>query len=175
LDLLAQIGITPDDVTPSNIDESALPSEAPRALALRLAREKAMVCPERDAFVLSADTVVALGRRMLPKTETRREAALCLDLLSGRSHQVITGIAVKTPQGDLFAKAVLTRVAFKRLDAVEKVSYLDSAEWAGKAGGYGIQGKAGAFVRRLNGSYSAVVGLPLYETRNLLIGAGYHS
>ncbi len=173
LDLLAQIGITPDSVSPSNIDETAKPAEPPRALALRLAREKAEACAAPDAFVLAADTVVALGRRLLPKTETREEAARCLDLLSGRSHQVITGIAVKTPTGDLFAKTVLTRVVFKRLDQADRETYLNSGEWDGKAGGYGIQGFAGAFVRQLNGSYSAVVGLPLYETRNLLIGAGY--
>lgn len=171
--LLAQIGIVADEILPSDIDETPKPSETPRTLALRLAREKALACKTPDAFVLAADTVVALGRRMLPKTETRLEAADCLELLSGRAHQVITGIAVQTPAGDLLSRTVLTRVTFKRLDAPEVQTYLDSEEWAGKAGGYGIQGHAGGFVRSLNGSYSGVVGLPLYETRNLLIGAGY--
>ncbi len=173
LELLAQIGIMPDAVSPSDIDETAQASETPRALALRLAREKALACEESGAYVLSADTVVALGRRMLPKTETREEATTCLELLSGRAHQVITGVAVKTPAGDLLARAVQTRVVFKRLDARETLAYLDSEEWRGKAGGYGIQGFASAFVRQLNGSYTGVVGLPLFETRNLLIGAGF--
>lgn len=173
--LLAQIGITPDEIRPSDIDEAEMPAEPPRKLAERLAREKAQACDTGEAFVLAADTVVALGRRILPKTETREQARRCLELLSGRSHQVITGIAVRRPSGELAARTVLTRVMFKRLDQQEADAYLDSGEWEGKAGGYGIQGMAGAFVRQLNGSYSSVVGLPLFETRNMLIGSGYKS
>ena len=173
--LLAQIGITPDEIRPSDIDESEMPAEPPRKLAERLAREKAQACDVEQAFVLSADTVVALGKRILPKTETREQARRCLELLSGRSHQVITGIAVKRPSGEVASRTVLTRVMFKRLDDHEAEGYLDTGEWDGKAGGYGIQGMAGAFVRRLNGSYSGVVGLPLFETRSMLMGAGYKS
>ncbi|MEO9969915.1 MAG: Maf family nucleotide pyrophosphatase [Hyphomonadaceae bacterium] len=173
LQLLAQIGITPDEVLPSDIDETARPSEAPRTLGLRLAREKAAACQATGAYVLAADTVVALGSRMLPKTETRADAKRCLELLSGRAHQVITGLAVQTPAGDIHARTVMTRVVFKRLEADEITTYLDSEEWDGKAGGYGIQGLAGAYVRKLSGSYTSVVGLPIYETRNMLIGAGY--
>lgn len=173
LELLAQIGVEPDDVIPSDIDETAGHSEPPRALALRLAREKALACPTKGAYILSADTVVAMGRRMLPKTETRAEALSCLELLSGRAHRVITGVAVRSPTGEMVARTVMTRVVFKRLDAQDITTYLDSKEWNGKAGGYGIQGLAGAYVRSMNGSYSSVVGLPLFETRNILIGAGY--
>jgi len=173
LQLLAQIGVTPDEICPSDIDETPLWSEGPRALALRLAEEKARACNVSDAIVLSADTVVAVGSRILPKTETRAEAEQCLELLSGRAHKVITGLSVRTQEGGLVSRAILTRVQFKRLDQQEIGTYLDSEEWDGKAGGYAIQGRAGGFVKALNGSYSSVVGLPLFDTRNLLIGAGY--
>ncbi|MEO0881750.1 MAG: Maf family nucleotide pyrophosphatase [Pseudomonadota bacterium] len=170
--LLEQIGIAPDKIVPSNIDETPKPAETPRALARRLAVEKARACRQGGVFVLSADTVVALGRRLLPKAEHAEEATQCLRLLSGRSHQVITAVALCAPCGDVTSRTVLTRVAFKRLTDDEIAAYVASGDPIGKAGGYAIQGGAGAFVTRLNGSYSAVVGLPLYETRNLLIGAG---
>lgn len=173
-DLLAQIGIVPARIAPTDIDETPLKGELPRALALRLAREKAEACGA-DGFILAADTVVGVGRRILPKTEARQEADMCLRLMSGRAHQCITGIAVKAPDGRLVVRAVLTRVQFKRLTDVEITDYLDSGEWQGKAGGYGIQGRAGAFIASLNGSYTAVVGLPLFETKNLLTGLGWRA
>ncbi len=173
-DLLAQIGIIPERISPTDIDETPRKGELPRALALRLAREKAQAC-QASGYVLAADTVVGVGRRILPKTETADEAETCLRLMSGRAHQVITGIAVKAPDGTLNVRAVLTRVKLKRLTETEIAAYLECGEWKGKAGGYGIQGRAGAFVAHLNGSYTNVVGLPLYETRNLLIGMGWRA
>ncbi len=171
-DLLAQIGIVPAKIAPTDIDETPLKGELPRALALRLAGEKAAASKEAG-FVLAADTVVGVGRRILPKTEAREEAEMCLRLMSGRAHQVITGIAVRNPEGGIQTKAVMTRVQLKRLTEREISDYLDSDEWRGKAGGYGIQGRAAAFVAHLSGSYSGVVGLPIYETRALLIGMGW--
>lgn len=171
-DLLAQIGIIPAKIAPTDIDETPLKGELPRALALRLAREKAAASQEAG-FVLAADTVVGVGRRILPKTEARDEADTCLRLMSGRAHQVVTGIAVRNPEGVIQSKAVMTRVQLKRLTEREITDYLDSDEWRGKAGGYGIQGRAAAFVAHLSGSYTGVVGLPIYETRALLIGMGW--
>lgn len=171
-DLLAQIGIIPAKIAPTDIDETPLKGELPRALALRLAREKAAASQEAG-FVLAADTVVGVGRRILPKTEAREEADTCLRLMSGRAHQVVTGIAVRNPEGVIQSKAVMTRVQLKRLTEREITDYLDSDEWRGKAGGYGIQGRAAAFVAHLSGSYTGVVGLPIYETRALLIGMGW--
>jgi len=173
LQLLSQIGITPDEVRPSDIDEDPKPGELPRPLALRLAEEKLAACPVEGAFVLAADTVVAVGRRLLPKTETQEEAESCLRLMSGRAHRVLTGVAVRAPSGRLSSRVVMTRVQMKRLSEDEITAYLTRGEWQGKAGGYGIQGRAGAFIRGLNGSYSAVVGLPLYETQNMLTGLGW--
>lgn len=175
LALLEQIGITPDKVLPSDIDENPKAGETPRTLALRLAVEKAAACPAEGAFVISADTVVALGNRILPKAADADEASACLALLSGRSHQVITGLAIRGPDGRTATRTVLSRVVFKRLTAAEIAAYVATGEPIGKAGGYAIQGHAGAFVKRLNGSYSAVVGLPLYETRALLQGLGWAS
>jgi septum formation protein len=174
-DLLAQMGIAPDTVAAADIDETPLKSETPNALALRLAVEKAraVAIHHVDSFVLAADTVVCLGRRILPKAESREEVEACLNLLSGRGHRVITGVAVVAPGGKLSSRAVETRLTVKRLSRVEITAYLDSGEGIGKAGGYGIQGLAGSYIIRLSGSYSAVVGLPLYETRTLLDGAGY--
>ena len=174
-DLLAQMGIAPDTIAAADIDETPRKSETPNGLALRLAVEKAQaVAVHRpDAFVLAADTVVCLGRRILPKAESREEVEACLNLLSGRSHRVITGVAVVAPGGRLSSRAVETRLLVKRLSRDEISVYLDSGEGLGKAGGYGIQGLAGSYIIRLVGSYSAVVGLPLYETRVLLDGAGY--
>jgi septum formation protein len=174
-DLLAQMGIVPDTIAAADIDETPLKSETPNTLALRLAVEKAQAVAinRPDAFVLAADTVVCVGRRILPKAESRDEVEACLRLLSGRSHRVITGVAVVAPGGKLSSRAVETRLLVKRLSRDEVAVYLDSGEGVGKAGGYGIQGLAGAYIVRLVGSYSAVVGLPLYETRVLLSGAGY--
>ena len=173
LQLLAQIGITPDEVSPSDIDETPRPGELPRPLALRLAEEKLAACVAEGAFVLAADTVVAVGRRLLPKTESQKEAEACLRLMSGRAHRVLTGVAVRAPGGNLSSRVVITRVQMKRLSEEEIANYLASGEWRGKAGGYGIQGRAGAFIRGLSGSYTGVVGLPLYETRNMLTGLGW--
>lgn len=175
LDLLAQIGVAPTQVAPAEIDETPLKGELPRDLARRLARAKAeAVAPSfPESLVLAADTVVACGRRALPKTETEAEAAWCLDLLSGRGHRVYGGVALALPDGRVLERIVMTAVAFKRLDRRERSAYLAAGEWRGKAGGYAIQGRAAALVRRINGSYSNVVGLPLHETTALLQGAGW--
>lgn len=171
-DLLAQIGIVPDAICPTDIDETRRKDESPRALAERLAREKAAACPEAG-FVLAADTVVALGQRNLEKAADEAEAEAFLRLLSGRAHQCITGIAVKAPDGRVSTRTVLARVKLKRLTDREIADYIASGEWKGKAGGYGIQGRAGAFVSHLSGSYTSVVGLPVYETKLLLEGMGW--
>ena len=175
LDLLAQIGLVPDAVEPADVDETPLKSELPPRLAVRLAREKAAAVAARrpGAFVLAADTVVAVGRRILPKAESEAEAAACLELLSGRNHRVQTAVALAAPDGRLAGRLVESRVQFKRLSAAELSDYLASGEWRGKAGGYAVQGLAGAYIISLQGSYSAVVGLPLYETRCLLDGLGF--
>ena len=172
LDLLAQIGLVPDKVAPTDIDETRRKDEAPRALAERLAREKAAACPEAG-FVLAADTVVAVGQRNLGKAADEAEAEAFLRLLSGRAHQCITGVAVRAPDGRLACRTVLARVKMKRLTDAEIAAYVASGEWKGKAGGYGIQGMAGGFITAISGSYTAIVGLPLYETRMLLEGMGW--
>jgi nucleoside triphosphate pyrophosphatase len=176
LELLRQIGIVPDAVDPADIDETPLPGELPPGHVLRLAEAKARAVRPRHpgAFILAADTVVACGRRILPKAENAATARACLALLSGRRHRVYGGIAVITPQGDIAQRRVLSQVGFKRLSEVELRGYLDSGEWQGKAGGYAIQGKAAALIPWISGSYSNVVGLPLYETAQLLAGRGYH-
>lgn len=181
LALLNQIGIEPDRLLPTDIDEVPEPKELPRSLARRLARTKAEVArraAERDpkmqaAFVLAADTVVCVGRRVLPKPALSDEAAACLRLLSGRAHRVYTALCLIVPSGKARMKLIETRVRFKRLSREDIETYLASGEWEGKAGGYAIQGRAGAFVVKLVGSYSNVVGLPLYETMALLKGEGY--
>lgn len=178
--LLEQVGITPDRLMPADIDETPGRRELPRTLARRLARTKAEVAARRlealgaegDHLVLSADTVVAVGRRILPKAESFAEAEECLALLSGRTHRVFTAVCLLTARG-VRERLVDTRVRFKRLSGEEMADYLASGEWQGKAGGYAVQGRAGAFVVRLIGSYHAVVGLPLFETVGLLDGAGY--
>lgn len=175
LELLAQIGIVPDRVSPTDIDETRRKDESPRELALRLAREKAAACPGEGAYVLAADTVVALGQRNLEKAADEAEAAAFLRLLSGRAHQCITGVAVRAPDGRIASRAVLARVKMKRLAQAEIAAYVAGGDWKGKAGGYGIQGPAGAFVTSINGSYTAIVGLPLYETKSLLEGLGYRA
>ncbi|MBI1237451.1 MAG: septum formation inhibitor Maf [Alphaproteobacteria bacterium] len=173
LELLRRIGVEPDEVRPADIDESEIPGETPRQLAERLARSKAAAVEASDAIVLGSDTVVSVGRRILPKTEDEAEARKCLALLSGRGHRVWTGVALTAPDGRMASRLVETRVTFKRLSEDEINAYIASSEWQGKAGGYGIQGMAEAFVMRLAGSYSGVMGLPLYETANLLRGFGY--
>ena len=174
LDLLRQIGLEPDRVEPTDIDETPQHDETPRRLALRLAGEKADAAAARapGCTVLAADTVVSVGRRILPKAETEAEARKCLTLLSGRAHRVMTAIAVIAPDGRRASRLSESRLHFKRLSPAEIDAYLAGGEWAGKAGGYGIQGAAGAFVMNLHGSYSGVVGLPLYETSCLLAGLG---
>ena len=175
LDLLAQVGVAPDRIDPADIDETPLRDETPRRHALRLAVEKARAVAPRAAgcLVLAADTVVAVGRRILPKAETPEQAAYCLKLLSGRNHMVLTGVCVIAPDGREASRLVETRVQFKHLSDAEKADYLAGGEWNGKAGGYGVQGVAGGFIIDLHGSYTSVVGLPLYETMNLLTGLGW--
>jgi septum formation protein len=176
IELLALVGITPDRVDPADIDETPLKDETPTRLAARLAVSKSQVAAARspDAVVLAADTVVAVGRRLLEKAADEAEATRFLKLLSGRNHRVFTGVAV-TAAGRTTQRVVDTRVSFKVLSDAEIAAYVASGEWRGKAGGYGIQGRAGAFVTRLVGSYPAVMGLPLFETVNLLNGAGWRA
>ncbi len=177
LDLLEQIGITPDEVVAAGVDETARRHERPGGLAARLAEAKARRIATRfpGALVLGADTVVACGRRVLPKVEDEREARRCLELLSGRRHRVHGGVSVIDGQGRAHARLVTTAVAFKRLSPEDISDYIASGEWRGKAGAYAIQGHAAAFVRKIIGSYSNVVGLPLFETACLLKGLGYHA
>ncbi|MEM7696697.1 MAG: Maf family nucleotide pyrophosphatase [Pseudomonadota bacterium] len=180
LQLLQQIGHAPDHLSPADIDETPNKKEKPEAYAQRMAREKAEVAWERarDAlpddtpFVLAADTVVALGRRILPKADSFEVADACLRNLSGRGHRVYTSVALMA-RGRTREKLIQTRVKVKRLSDHEISDYLATGEWEGKAGGYAIQGRFGAYVTQLVGSYSAVVGLPLYETEQLLIGNGF--
>ncbi|WP_157018636.1 Maf-like protein [Mesorhizobium xinjiangense] len=181
VELLQQAGIEPDRLLPTDIDETPARSEHPRSLAKRLAKAKAEAAVDalkreaeaEAAYVLAADTVVAVGRRILPKAEMLDEASNCLRLLSGRAHRVYTGVCLVAPSGKQRQKLVETRVRFKRLSREELESYLASGEWRGKAGGYAVQGLAGTFVVKLIGSYTNVVGLPLYETVGLLAGEGY--
>lgn len=180
LQLLDQIGIKPDHLSPAGIDETPLKNERPDVYAGRLAREKAEVAWERvrelltekNTFVIAADTVVAVGRRIMPKAETQAEAEACLKSLSGRNHNVMTAVVVMS-RGKPRERLVETRVKMKRLSDRDIADYLATGEWEGKAGGYAIQGRAGAFVTQIVGSYSSVVGLPLYETEQLLVGSGY--
>jgi septum formation protein len=181
LQLLQQIGIEPDRVIPTDLDETPKLAERPIRLAERLAAEKAVAARKiarqdeelGEAYVLAADTVVAIGRSILPKAEFLEEAATSLRRLSGRNHRVYTGIAIITPKGATRLRVVESRLRFKHLSREEIESYLASGEWKGKAGGYAIQGLAGAFVIKLVGSHSAVVGLPVYETAAMLSGEGY--
>ena len=181
LQLLSQAGMEPDTLLPVEIDETPERGELPRTLAVRLAREKALKAQERiraredlkGAFILAADTVVAVGRRIMPKPELLEEAASCLRLLSGRTHRVYSGVCLVTPNDSVKTRLVETRVRFKRLSDQDIESYLASGEWRNKAGGYAIQGLAGTFVVKLVGSYTNVVGLPLYESVALLAGEGY--
>ena len=181
LQLLQQAGIDPEHLSPVNADETPQKGEQARSLAKRLAKDKALLAIEnarrsqelQDSFILAADTVVGIGRRVLPKAETLDQASMCLRMLSGRSHKVFTGLTLVTPKGAMRHRLVETRVRFKRLSREEMEAYLASGEWRGKAGGYAIQGLAGSFIVKLVGSYTNVVGLPLYETVSLLVGEGY--
>jgi septum formation protein len=175
LELLAQIGIVPDEVMAAEIDETPAKHELPRALAQRLAREKAAAVHKYhpQALVLAADTVVALGRRILPKAETETQARHCLELLSGRAHRVYSAVCLIAADGRRHERLSVSRLKFKRLSECDIATYIMSGEWSGKAGGYAIQGRAASFVASLQGSHSAVVGLPLFETAALLAAQGY--
>ncbi|HEX8232733.1 MAG TPA: Maf family nucleotide pyrophosphatase [Caulobacteraceae bacterium] len=175
LELLRQAGIEPDAVEPGEIDETASKDETPRRLALRLAEAKAAAGASRSpgAYVIGSDTVVAVGRRVLGKAAGEAEARRYLELLSGRAHRVFTAICVVAPDGRSASRVGEARLQMKRLTVDEIGRYVESGEWRGKAGGYGVQGRAGAFVTALSGSYTAVVGLPLYETLCLLEGLGW--
>ena len=174
VELLARLGVVADQVDPADIDETPLKAEIPHLYARRMAAEKAAAVAARHtgSIVLAADTVVAAGRRILPKTETEAEARACLELLSGRRHRVLSAITLIDALGQAHHRLSTSILTFKRLGSEEIASYLGSREWHGKAGGYAIQGHAEAFVRHLAGSHSGVMGLPLYETRALLIAAG---
>jgi len=174
-DLLAAIGISPDLIVPSDIDETPLKDELPRRLAARLsaAKVEAVAATHPDDYVLAADTVVSVGRRILPKAADADEVARCLKLLSGRAHRVVTGVSVRGPGGRRGDRVVETRLKMRRLTEADIRAYVDSGDGVGKAGGYGIQGLAGAFILSLSGSWPAVVGLPLHETETLLKGLGW--
>ena len=175
VELLAQIGVTPTLIVPALVDETPLKDESPREAAKRLAHLKALEIQKihPQACILAADTVVAVGRRILGKADDEAHARRYLELLSGRSHQVIGGLSLLAPNGREVLKAVTTMVTFKRLSPAEIDGYIASGEWMDKAGAYAIQGRAGAFVKSLNGSYSNVVGLPLFETAGALKGLGF--
>ena len=181
LELLQQVGIEPERLLPADVDETPERAEHPRYLARRLAKRKALAAFEAlkgrgetaGRFTLGADTVVAVGRRIMPKAEIEDEAIESLRLLSGRTHRVFTGVCLVSPNGRVREKLSETRVRFKRLTQDDIRRYIDSGEWQGKAGGYAIQGLAGGFVVRLVGSYTGVVGLPLHETLTLLQGEGF--
>jgi septum formation protein len=173
LALLGQIGIVPNRIVAADIDETPLRDEPPRSHALRLARAKAACVGVPASHVLAADTVVSVGRRILPKAETEDQARRCLALLSGRRHRVVTAVALIAPDGRRGERVVQSVVGLARLTERQIAAYLASGEWQGKAGGYAIQGRAAAFVAFLSGSYSNVVGLPLFETAQLLRGLGW--
>jgi septum formation protein len=177
LTLLAQIGIVPDGVVPADLDETPLKDELPRLHAGRLATAKATAVAARhpEAIVLAADTVVACGRRILPKAESEADVRACLDLLSGRRHRVYGGICVRAPDGRMWERVVMTAVTFKRLSADEIDAYVASGEAIGKAGGYGIQGRAMAMLSAINGSYPNIVGLCLYTVSGLIEAARAHA
>jgi septum formation protein len=173
LELLARLGIVPDAVIPAEIDETPRKGELPALYACRMAAAKAASVPAPGSLVLAADTVVAAGRRILPKTEDEAEARAALELLSGRRHRVLSAVTLVDAEGHARHRLSTSIVTFKRLSGDEIQAYLDAGEWRGKAGGYAIQGRAEALVRALSGSHSGVVGLPLHETRALLRAAGY--
>ena len=172
-ELLARLGVEPARVVHADIDETPLKAELPRDYAARMAREKALAAADRSGHVLAGDTVVAVGRRILPKAEDEATARTCLELLSGRRHRVLSAIALLAPDGTLRERLSETRVRFKRLSGEEIRAYLAGGEWHGKAGGYAIQGSAEGLIAWIGGSHSGVVGLPLFETRALLKAAGF--
>lgn len=172
-ELIARLGLTPDAINPADIDETPAKSELPRDYARRMAREKAEAAASNEGFVLAGDTVVAAGRRILPKAEDETTARQCLELLSGRRHRVYSAIALRAADGTVRERLSETMVLFKRLSGREIDAYIASGEWHGKAGGYAIQGVAEGLITRIQGSHSGVVGLPLYETRALLKAAGF--
>ena len=175
VDLLYQIGIVPDHIIPAYIDEAPLKGELPRQLVARLSAGKAILVSEENSgsFILAADTVVVCGKRILSKAETPEQARIFLELLSGRRHKVVGGLAIISPDGKIYKRIVETHVTFKRLSLKDLDLYLASGEWQDKAGAYAIQGLAAKFVRVISGSYSNVVGLPLFETSQLLEGIGF--
>jgi len=173
LALLAQIGVVPVAILPPDIDETPGRIELPRPYAQRMARAKAGAVPVPGRFVLAADTVVAVGRRILPKAATEQEARICIDLLSGRRHRVLTAVVLTAPDGRRAERLSESVVAFSRLTEAQKVAWLALGEWEGKAGGYAINGTAAGFIRFLSGSFSGVVGLPLFETAQMLRGFGW--
>ncbi len=173
LELLTRLGVTPTQVAAADIDETPAPREVPRAYAQRMAREKALGVPGGEAHVLGGDTVVALGRRILPKAEDEATARRCLTLMSGRRHSVLSAIALKAPDGSLRERLSETIVRFKPLSAAEIDAYIAGGQWHGKAGGYAIQGSAEGLIAWISGSHSGVIGLPLFETRALLRSAGF--
>ncbi len=172
-ELIGRLGIEPDAIAPADIDEAPAKDELPRDYTVRMAREKAEAAAHADAYVLAGDTVVAAGRRILPKAEDEATARRCLELLSGRRHTVLSAIALRAPDGVVREKLSTTQVKFKRLSAEELDAYLAGGEWDGKAGGYAIQGSAEGLISWIQGSHSGVVGLPLFETRALLKAAGF--
>ncbi|GAA4644280.1 Maf family nucleotide pyrophosphatase [Pontixanthobacter gangjinensis] len=171
--MLARLGVEPARIAPADIDETPLADETPRVYAQRIGREKALAAATKDGFVLAGDTVVAVGRRILPKAEDEATARRCLELLSGRRHRVLSSIALLSPDGTLREKLNETIVKFKRLSEDEIAAYLAGGEWEGKAGGYAIQGAAEGLISAIQGSHSSVMGLPLFETRALLKSAGF--
>lgn len=173
-DLIARLGIEPARIAAAEIDETPQPQELPRPYAIRMAREKAHAIAGDGAYVLAGDTVVALGRRILPKAEDEATARRCLELMSGRRHRVLSAVAMKYPDGTLRERLSETIVRFKPLSAAEIDSYIAGGEWHGKAGGYAIQGSAEGLIAWIGGSHSGVMGLPLFETRALLKAAGFH-
>lgn len=173
VELLKQSQIIPDKISPADIDETPLKNELPGPHALRLAIGKADKMQDKDHFVLAADTVVACGRRILPKAETPDDVKLCLELISARRHRVYGGIAVITPEGQKMTRLITTVVQFKKLSDLEIKAYIDSEEGIGKAGGYAIQGLAASYIKSINGSYSNIVGLSIYDTVQMLKGVGF--
>ncbi len=174
-ELLAQIGLTPDIIDPADIDETPLSGERPRPYARRMAEEKARTVAARrtGAFILAADTVVSVGQRILPKAEDITSARFCMNLLSGRRHRVTSGIALVRPDGSMAVKDVVSEVIFRRMHNDEIEHYITAGDWHGKAGGYAIQGLAAAYIRSISGSYSNIVGLPLFEVAGWLSGHGF--
>ena len=172
-DLIARLGLEPARIAAADIDETPLKAEEPRVYARRMAREKAEAAADPAAFVLAGDTVVALGRRILPKAEDEATARACLKLMSGRRHRVLSAVALRHPDGTLRERLSETIVRFKPLSAAEIDAYIAGGEWHGKAGGYAIQGSAEGLIAWISGSHSGVVGLPLFETRALLKAAGF--